>query len=158
MTALKRLPLPFVGESSNSKIHSLLRFSTTKVVLESYPDRRIYSVPFPSNLATELRIILRNLKGGSSAKVIFHVSQRLAWRWTLAPASFGGLFTDRAEHRLCPDAESQSGGVGLGGTNVRRRRLFTDWPDDSFYGRVSGGGRCRRRAFVDTSTGRRSIL
>ena len=36
----------------------------------------------------------------------------MAWRWTASPASFGGLFTDCAEHRLCPDAESQSGGVG----------------------------------------------
>jgi hypothetical protein len=34
MTALKRLPLPFVGESSNSKLHPLLQFSTTKVVLK----------------------------------------------------------------------------------------------------------------------------
>jgi len=34
MTALKRLPLPFVEESSNSKIHPLLQFSTTKVVLK----------------------------------------------------------------------------------------------------------------------------
>jgi hypothetical protein len=59
MTALKRLPLPFVGESSNSKIHSLLRFSTTKEVLKVTLIDGFIPFRFQVILLQKFRIILR---------------------------------------------------------------------------------------------------
>ena len=53
MTALKRLPLPFVGESSNSKIHFLLQFKYHERGIQSYLDPLIYFVLSSSNLPTE---------------------------------------------------------------------------------------------------------
>ncbi len=56
-------------------------------------------------------ILLQNLltrsgsKGELSAKVIFNVSKRMAWRWTVIAEGPGGLFADCPWHSLCPDAE-----------------------------------------------------
>jgi hypothetical protein len=53
MTALKQLPLPFVGELSNSRIHSLLRFKYHESGIQSYLDPLIHFVFSSSNLPTE---------------------------------------------------------------------------------------------------------
>ena len=59
-----------------------------------------------------LKFLITLSKGELSAKVIFHVSQRMAGSWTVAPASACGLFTDRSGMWLCADAEPEYDSVG----------------------------------------------
>ena len=87
-----------------------------------------------------------------SAKVIFHISQRMAGRWVVAPPNPRRLFTDCPRHGLCPNAEPWSADMLPSSSNVCQRRSFTRRSDDSFCGPPRRRGWYRRRAFVDPFT------
>ena len=69
MTALKRLPLPFVGESSTSKVHALLRFKYHERGIQSYLDPLIHFVFSSGNLPTEAPQSSGSFKGGRLQKL-----------------------------------------------------------------------------------------
>jgi hypothetical protein len=115
-------------------------------------------IPFLAQVIFPPKLVIGSvIEGELSAKVIFHLSWRMAWRWPAITASPRGLLTDCPGRRLSPNGEPQSGGVLFRSLNVRSRRLFVGRFDDSFCGGVSGWWWYRARAFSDSVTGCGSV-